>query len=115
MPPIILILLALPIAAVILLFSFHRYTSLSGLVPALVLSGISAAVLTAFFAFSVSTVPIAPYETSSGSWAPLAGQMLLALYVGFGIGALIAAAVGVPYWYLSGRAQSSRGSPTAPR
>lgn len=110
MPPIILILLALPIAATVLLFYFRRSRSLSGLVPALVLSGITGAVLTAFFAFSISTVPIAPYETGPGAWTPIVGQLFLALYLGLGIGVLIAAAVGVPYWFLSGRAQASRGS-----
>lgn len=114
MHPIILILLALPVAAALLLFSFRRSRSLSGLVPVLVLSGITGAVLTAFIAFSLSTVPIAPYELGPSSWGPIVGQLLLAIYLGFGIGALIAAAVGVPYWHISGRAQTNRGSPTAP-
>jgi hypothetical protein len=73
-------------------------------------------VLTAFFAFSLSTVPIAPYETGGpGPWPPIIGQLLLALYLGFGIGVLIAAAVGVPYWFISGRVQASRGSAPGPR
>jgi hypothetical protein len=97
MPPIIVALLLVPLLAAGILILVHRSAQLTRLVPALVLSGITGAILTAFFAFSTLSVPIAPYELGRGAWLPVLGQVALALYVGFGIGILIAAAVGIPY------------------
>ena len=97
MHPIILALLAVPLVAAGVLILVHRSARLARLVPALVLSGTTGAILTAFFAFSALSVPIAPYELGPGAWLPVLGQVLLALYVGFGIGVLIAAAIGIPY------------------
>jgi hypothetical protein len=107
MQPIILVLLALPLAAGLLLWSLRRSKSLSSLVPALTLSGLTGAILTSCFAFTSTTVPIPPYETGPGAWGPLIGQLLLALIIGFGIGVLVAAVAGIPYWYFSGRANPS--------
>jgi hypothetical protein len=104
LPPIILILLGLPIAALLLIGLYHRSQTLAPLVPALVLSGITGALLTAVFAFMLSTVPIAPYQLSLSAWSPIVMQALLSIYIGFGIGVLLAAVVGTPYWYISGRA-----------
>jgi hypothetical protein len=105
LPPIILILLALPVAAVLLVVLFHRSRTLATLVPALVLSGITGALLTAVFAFMLSTVPIAPYKLSSSAWIPILSQCLLSVYIGFGIGVLLAAFIGTPYWYIARRAR----------
>ena len=63
----------------------------------LVLSGIAGAVFTAIFVFMRSTVPIAPYELSRGAWYPIYGQCLLTLYVGFGLGVVMAAVVVSPF------------------
>ena len=103
MPTIIIVLLALPIIALGLILVVRRSRALSGLAPGLVLSGVTGSVLTALFAFSASTVPIGPYESGPTAWSPVVGGLLLALYVGFGMGALVAALAGIPYWYLSGR------------
>lgn len=110
MPLILWILLALPPAALLIIFLLRRSKSLADLSPALLLSGLTGALLTAVFAFMSSTVPIAPYELPSNSWSPILGGLLVAMYVGFGLGVLLAAAMGVPYWYVSGRAKPTRPS-----
>jgi len=76
---------------------------LNRLVPALVLSGATGAIVTAFFAFTTASMPIAPYELGRGAWLPVLGQIALALYVGFGIGVGIAGAIGIPYLLLQRR------------
>ena len=110
MPTVILVLLALPIIASGLILLVRRSRSLTGLAPALVLSGVTGSVLTALFAFSSSTVPIGPHESGPSAWSPVIGGSLLSLYVGFGLGALVAAAVGIPYWYFSGRSRRTPGA-----
>lgn len=107
MPTIVIILLAQPVVATMLLVLLHRSRSLASLVPALVLSGISCALLTPALAFMTSTAPIAPYEDTSSYWIPFLWQTLLSMYVGFGLGAFISATIGVPYWYFSGRTAPS--------
>jgi hypothetical protein len=114
MPPLLWILLALPPASVVVVILVRRSKSLGGLTPALLLSGLTGAILTSLFAFMSSTMPIAPYETSQASWTPILGGLLAALCVGFGVGALLAAAFGVPYWYISGRARAARTSVASP-
>jgi len=63
----------------------------------LVLSGGAGALLTALFVFMRSTVPIAPYELSRDAWYPIYGQCLLSLYVGFGLGVVMAAIAVSPF------------------
>ena len=106
MHPIIIILLIIPILAVGILIMFRRSRALSPLVPALALSGATGALVTAFFAFTSATMPIAPYETGQGAWLPVAGLVLLALYIGFGIGVIVAILLGVPYQLFANRARS---------
>jgi hypothetical protein len=100
MRAVITVLLVLPLIAVGLLLLVRRSTVLRPLVPALVLSGIPTAFTTAFFAFLNASVPIAPYELGRGAWWPVIRGVLLALYVGFGIGVVIAALIGLPYQWL---------------
>jgi hypothetical protein len=111
----ILVLLALPVVGALLFFFFRGSRSSCGLVPVLALSGITGAVLTAFLAPSLSTVPIAPYWLGPSSLGAIEGQLRLAIDLGPAIGALSPAAVGVPHWCISGRYQTNRGSPTALR
>jgi len=114
MIPILLILFALPIVAAGLILSVRRFPSTSGLVPALVLSGLTGAILTTVFAFAFSTVPIAPYELGPHAWGPMLGQVLISIYVGFGLGAMIAAAVGVPIFLIAGRRRTGRAKHASP-
>ncbi len=106
MHPIIIGLLIVPVIAVIILVILRKSRSMGRLVPALVLSGAATALTTAFLAFTNATVPIAPYETGRGAWLPVVGVALLALYIGFGIGFIIAALIGVPYQFIANRRQS---------
>ena len=106
MHPVVIALLILPLVAVGLLLIVSRSKALSPLVPALVLSGIATALTTAFLTFTNGPVPLAPYETGQGAWWPIVGNVLLALYVGFGIGVIIAALIGLPYQLLAGRKRS---------
>lgn len=91
-----IILLALPIVAVGLVFLARRLQTIPGLAGALLLSGVAGALLTAFFVFMASTVPIAPYESGRGAWNPILEQSLLSAYIGFGLGVAIAAIVVFP-------------------
>jgi hypothetical protein len=106
MHPVVIALLILPLIAVGILLMVRRSKALSPLVPALALSGATGAFITAFFAFTTATVPIAPYELKQGAWLPVMGQILLALYLGFGIGVIIAALMGLPYQFFANRMQS---------
>ena len=97
MPSLIVVLLALPLAAIALLVIVRRYALGPGVALALISSGITGATLSAFFAFSSSSVPIPPFETAEDAWLPILGGVLMALYVGFGLGTGIGALVALPY------------------
>jgi hypothetical protein len=105
MHPVLIALLILPLIAVGILLMVRRSKALSPLVPALTLSGATGALITAFFAFTNMSVPLAPYELGQGAWLPVIGQVLLALYLGFGIGVTIAALMGLPYQFFVNRMQ----------
>jgi hypothetical protein len=106
MHPVVIVLLVLPLVAVGTLLIVRRSKILAPLVPALVLSGIATALTTAFLAFTSGSVPITPFESGPGGWLPIVGDVLLALYVGFGVGVTIATLIGVPYQLLAGRKRS---------
>jgi len=114
MIPILLILFALPIVAAGVILSARHFPYTSGLVPALLLSGLTGAILTTFFASAFSTAPIAPYELGPYAWGPMLGQVLISIYVGFGLGAMIAAAVGVPVFLIAGRRRAGRAKHASP-
>jgi len=103
MHPVVIVLLILPLIAVGILPIVRRSETLGPLVPALVLSGIATALTTAFLAFTSGLVPIPPHESGQGAWLPIAGQVVLALYIGFGIGVIIATLIGVPYQLIGRR------------
>jgi uncharacterized membrane protein len=105
MHPVLIVLLVLPLLAVAVLIMVRRSKALSPIVPAMTLSGATGAIITAFFAFTSASVPLAPYELRQGAWLPVAGQVLLALYLGFGIGVIIAALMGLPYQFFANRMQ----------
>ncbi len=95
--PEIIILLALPLVAIGIILTARRLQSTPNLALSLILSGITGAVFTALVVFTLSTTPIAPYETSRNAWYPIFGQCLLSLYIGFGLGVAIAAIVVSPF------------------
>lgn len=97
MPTVILALLIQPLVAVILFLILRRIQATSHLTSTLTICGFVGAVLVALFAFMRSTVPIAPYELSPGAWTPFYGQIIVSLYIGFGLGVNLAALIGVPY------------------
>jgi hypothetical protein len=105
MHPVVIALLILPLIAVGVLIMLRRSKALRPLVPALTLSGATGALITAFFAFTNTSVPVGPYEVTQGAWLPVIGQVLLALYLGFGIGVTIAALMGLPYQLFVNRLQ----------
>jgi hypothetical protein len=98
--PIIIILLALPLLAIGVILLVRRSTSTTHLTSWLILSGITGSVLTAFITFSLSTVPIAPYELASNAWYPIYWQILLSLYIGFGVGVTITVIAVSPFWLI---------------
>ncbi|MFN2147075.1 MAG: hypothetical protein ACK2T2_01680 [Anaerolineales bacterium] len=81
-------LLVQPVLAGLLLLLLHRWKP-ANLVRILMGSGLLGAVLTALIVFLRSSVPIAPYELSKDAWDPVYRQILLSLYVGFGLGIFI--------------------------
>jgi hypothetical protein len=88
------VLLALPVLAIGILLLIRRSPSLRALAPAILLSGVTTAVLAACFGFTQSTMPIRPYE--SAPWIDLALPLLSSGYVGFGVGAVLSGLLGVP-------------------
>jgi hypothetical protein len=103
MPLIVVFFLILPVVAIAVLVAVRRSARLKPLVPALAISGVTTALATAFLAFTRSSVPIAPYETGPGAWGPVIGGVLIALYVGFGIGVVLATLIGLPYLWIATR------------
>ena len=98
--PIIIILLALPLLAIGVILLVRRSKSTTNLTSWLILSGIAGSILTAFITFSLSTVPIAPYELARNAWYPIYWQVLLSLYIGFGMGVTIAVIAVSPFWLI---------------
>ena len=102
------VLLALPVLAIAILLLIRRSPSLRALAPAILLCGVTTALLAACFGFTQSTMPIRPYE--SATWTDIALPLLASLYVGFGLGAVLSALLGVPAAALVGwfRRRSAR-------
>ena len=98
--PIIIILLALPLLAIGVILFVRRSKSTTNLTLGLILSGIAGSIFTAFITFSLSTVPIAPYELARNAWYPIYWQVLLSLYIGFGMGVTIAVIAVSPFWLI---------------
>ena len=92
----------------------RRFPSASGLVPALLLSGLAGAILTSLCASAFSTAPIAPSELGPYARGPMLGQVLISIYVGFGLGAMIVAAVGVPVFLDARRRMAGPGKHARP-
>lgn len=95
--PILVILFILPIVAIGLVFAAKRSRYMPRLARTLVWFGFAGSILTALFVFLRSTVPIAPYELGREAWYPVYGNCLLSLYVGFGLGVIVGAAVMSPF------------------
>jgi hypothetical protein len=93
-----ILILLLPFLALVLILLARRSRTIPNLSLALILSGITGAVFTAVFTYSHSTVPIAPYPLSRSAWFPIIRICLLSLYVGFGLGGLLAGLVVFPFW-----------------
>lgn len=93
---VLLFLVAIPLAAAGALIFVHRSSNFRKLFRWLILSGVVCGITAAFLTFSAATVPIAPYETGRGAWTPVTTSVALTSLVGFGIGVLIAAAIGIP-------------------
>ncbi len=103
-------LLVQPLLAVGLILLVRRLHPTARLAPALVLCGITGAVLTALIVFMRSTVPIAPYEQRADPWMPLIEQSALSLYIGFGLGVIVSAVFAIPFALISNR---GRNTPTS--
>ena len=105
---IVFALLLQPLLAFALILILRRIMATSRLIPTMVISGSVAALLVALFAFTRSTVPIAPYELSDDAWNPIYRQTLLSLYIGFGIGVNLAASIGVPIIFYKARGMQKK-------
>ncbi len=90
-------LFALPILGAAILIASRRSAHFRTLTPAILLSAVTTSILATCYGFSKLAMPIAPYETRGGfPWADLAKSILTLIYVGFGIGAVVASAVAIP-------------------
>lgn len=102
-------LFVIPILGVAVIVVVRRSTSMRHLSRGIILSGLTAAILTACFGITRSTAPIAPYEAVGDTWASLLGPLLIFLYVGFGLGSVAAALIAIPVSLLSSRIRSRAG------
>jgi hypothetical protein len=94
--PVMIFAGALPLVGIGILLIARRSKTIPNLAFALLLSGITGAILTAVLVFILSPMPIAPYELPQSSWYPVLGACLFGLYVGFGIGVVISAIIASP-------------------
>lgn len=97
------VILGLPLIGVAILFAVRRSATLRGLFRVLLLAGLAGAPLTACYGFSLSTVPIAPYEGSGGAWPALLTSLAVFLPIGFGLGILTTAMLAVPIALVAAR------------
>jgi hypothetical protein len=105
-------LFTLPILAAGTLVILRRSSRLRHLVPAIMLSAVTASLLVACFGLSQSTMPIRPYETSAGfPWLSLVQVVAAGLYVGFGIGAALASVLAIPVALILQRLMSRSSEP----
>jgi hypothetical protein len=98
--PVWILILILPILSLALILLSRRSRTIPNLSLALTLSGLTGAAFTAFYAYSYSTPPFAPYPLNRGAWFPAIRLLLLSLYVGFGLGSLFAALAVSPVWMI---------------
>ena len=89
-------LFTLPLLGLAGIAAVRRFPALRFLSSGLLLSGLTAAILTTFFGFSIATVPVGPYERAGNPWPELAKYLLLFLYVGFGLGTVMAGLLSIP-------------------
>ncbi len=89
-------LFALPIVGLLVILILRRSKARRSLSGSILLAGLTASLLTACFGFTSSTVPIAPYETSSHAYLDLIESVAIFLYFGFGLGAITASILGIP-------------------
>jgi hypothetical protein len=94
--PIIIFMSALPLVGIVILWIARRSKTIPNLALALLLSGITGAIFSALIAFMVSPMPVVPHEIANGRWYPVLWACLFGLYVGFGIGVVIAAIIVSP-------------------
>lgn len=98
----------LPLLGVGVILGLRRSGLMRNLSTAVLLSGITGALLTACFGFMMSTVPIRPYESDGGEWGRLLLSIASFLYVGFGLGSVLASLIGVPAVLISSRIRLRR-------
>ncbi|HSB89909.1 MAG TPA: hypothetical protein VLD63_07790 [Anaerolineales bacterium] len=103
-------LFTLPVLGAGVLLAVRRAPSLRHLAPAILLSAVTTSILAAGYGFSQSTMPIRPYE-GEVPWLDLAKTLLGFVYVGFGVGAVLASALVVPT-AMAARLLKRRGTPT---
>ena len=87
----LLIVLAcvVPLLALGVLWLFWRWRATHTLAPALLGCGLGGAFLTGLFTFTRITMPIARYESDAGVITQVIWALLLAIWVGFGLGILL--------------------------
>jgi hypothetical protein len=108
------ILFALPLLGAGAIFGVRRSVSLRHLASGILLSGVTGAILTACFGFTLTTPPIRLYEGHGGAWPALLQAMALFLYVGFGFGSVLASLLGIPVSLIASRARARRAKAEKP-
>jgi len=102
-------LIGLPILGAAILILTRRSARLLSVTPAIPLSAVTTSILAGCCGFSRCSMPISPYETRGGfPWLDLVESMPVFIYVGFGIGALLASAVAIPAALINGLAKQGR-------
>jgi glucan phosphoethanolaminetransferase (alkaline phosphatase superfamily) len=89
-------LYVLPLIGLAIVLMVRRSDSQRSLAPAILLAAVITSLLATCFGIFSSTMPIRPYETEAFPGLTLLKSILLFLYVGFGIGAVLASLLLVP-------------------
>ncbi len=87
---------ALPILGAGLLVALRRSAWLHRLLPAILLSATTTAVLAVCVGLTAFPMPILPYETVESPGLVLAGAVLVSLCLGFGVGVVVSAGLAIP-------------------
>jgi hypothetical protein len=91
----------------------RRSESLRSLAPAILLAAVTSSLLAACFGVPISTVTVRPYGAAF-PWLSVLRNILIFLYIGFGIGAALATLLAIPAFFVTKWFRSRSDAPKPP-